>query len=74
MAIIVVEQGYRGRGVRNLLVGRFEDLARNKKFLKITLTVADGNEAIHLYRRSGYKETDLPSRFANGFIDMFKQL
>lgn len=74
MAIIVVEEAYRGREVGKVLVGRFEDLARGRKFPKITLTVADGNKAITLYSRLSYEKTDFPSRFANGYMDMFKSL
>jgi len=54
---MIVDQDYRNRGIGTQLILHLEELAkRNFKLEVLYLEVFQGNPAISLYRRMGYKE------------------
>ena len=61
---IIVDENYRNLGIGRALIEHFEKEARDKfKIEFLHLEVYDGNPAIHLYERMGFKEYGRHSRF-----------
>jgi ribosomal protein S18 acetylase RimI-like enzyme len=47
----------RGRGIGEMLIAQAEKELKNRGFSSLTLAVAKGNPAKHLYDRIGFRET-----------------
>ena len=61
---ILVDEAFRGRGVGTQLIRSLKKLAQEKFHIEILhLEVYDGNPAIHLYQREGFKEFGCQSLF-----------
>jgi ribosomal-protein-alanine N-acetyltransferase len=54
LLLIAVEPAHRRRGIGQLLLDHFLDIARGAGATKVHLEVRDGNPAIGMYRRSGF--------------------
>lgn len=60
---IIIDNACRGKGYGKLLLKKIEEIARERKYCKITLEVREDNyRAQNLYRELGYKNT-LPVMF-----------
>lgn len=57
---VVVDAGFRGRGVASAMLGEVERVARERGCCKLTLEVLEGNgPARHVYRRFGFSPYQL---------------
>ena len=62
--VIVVDKAYRGRGIGKALIEQLEELAKTKFGIKkLFLEIYEGNRAINLYRRLGFKEVGVQESF-----------
>nr|WP_237536022.1 GNAT family N-acetyltransferase [Streptomyces sp. SID3343] len=57
---LVVDPALRGRGLGQQLVGRLEDGARRTGHRAVLLYCLEGNPAVRLYQRHGYRHTSTP--------------
>ena len=53
---VAVEAGSRGRGIGERLIVELSDVVREGGAERMSLSVSQGNPAIHLYLRLGYRE------------------
>ena len=61
---ILVKEEMRGKGVGRILIEKLMELAKEKfKIEVLHLEVYEGNPAIHLYERSGFKQFGCQTRF-----------
>lgn len=61
---IIVDEAYRGKGVGTVLIQELIRLAKdNHKIEMMHLEVYEGNPAINLYRRMGFKEFGIQRHF-----------
>ena len=61
---IIVEEKYRGKGIGKALLEHLIKLAKEEHQMEfLHLEVYDGNPAIHLYQRTGFKEYGCHRRF-----------
>lgn len=61
---IIVNEEFRNRGIGKALIEHFEKIAREKFNIELLhLEVYEGNPAIHLYERLGFKEYGRHPRF-----------
>jgi putative acetyltransferase len=61
---IIVGEGFRGKGVGTALLKHLMKIAKEEFHIEILhLEVYDGNPAIHLYQRMGFKEYGRHPRF-----------
>ena len=51
---LLVAEGFRGRGLGSILLGRFEDEARKRRCARVILRAVKGSAAEDFYRRRGY--------------------
>ena len=56
LLLLAVRRDAQGRGIGKALLNRFIADALERGATQLHLEVRDGNEAIHLYRQSGFKE------------------
>ncbi|MFN3389906.1 MAG: ribosomal protein S18-alanine N-acetyltransferase [Allosphingosinicella sp.] len=66
LLLLAVARRAQGRGVGALLVRRFMDDARARGARRLHLEVRDGNHAVALYRRLGFREVGRRRNYYSG--------
>ena len=66
LLLLAVDPKYRRRGVGRSLLNRFMDQARNEGTSRVHLEVRDGNPAVVMYRRAGFKAVGRRRKYYHG--------
>jgi len=66
LLLLAVRRSSQGRGVGQMLLDRFASIAVSKGAEQLHLEVRQGNHAISLYSRNGYREVGRRRNYYNG--------
>jgi ribosomal-protein-alanine N-acetyltransferase len=66
LLLLAVARSSQGRGVGQLLLDRFAAVAASKGAEQLHLEVREGNHAVSLYRRNGYREVGRRRNYYRG--------
>jgi [ribosomal protein S18]-alanine N-acetyltransferase len=66
LLLLAVRSDSQGRGIGQQLLDRFVAEARRRGAEHLHLEVRDGNDAIHLYRRSGFRQVGRRKNYYSG--------
>ena len=66
LLLLAVARARQGQGVGALLVDRFLAVARQKGVEEVHLEVRDGNPALQLYRKAGFREVGRRKNYYSG--------
>jgi [ribosomal protein S18]-alanine N-acetyltransferase len=66
LLLLAVARPDQGRGIGALLLDRFVTLSREKGVEEVHLEVREGNPALHLYRRAGFREVGRRRNYYSG--------
>lgn len=66
LLLLAVERSSQGRGVGQMLLDRFAAVAGSKGAEQLHLEVREGNHAVSLYRRNGYREVGRRRNYYGG--------
>ncbi|HEX6376078.1 MAG TPA: ribosomal protein S18-alanine N-acetyltransferase [Allosphingosinicella sp.] len=66
LLLLAVGRSSQGKGVGQLLLDRFAAVAASKGAEQLHLEVREGNHAVSLYRRNGYREVGRRHNYYNG--------
>jgi ribosomal-protein-alanine N-acetyltransferase len=66
LLLLAVGRSSQGKGVGQLLLDRFAAVAASKGAEQLHLEVRDGNHAVNLYSRNGYREVGRRRNYYNG--------
>jgi ribosomal-protein-alanine N-acetyltransferase len=66
LLLLAVGRSSQGRGVGQLLLDRFATVAASKGAEQLHLEVREGNHAVSLYRRNGYREVGRRRNYYSG--------
>lgn len=66
LLLLAVRRGAQGAGVGRLLLDRFVESATSRGAEKLHLEVRDGNRALGLYHRAGFRELGRRRNYYNG--------
>jgi len=66
LLLLAVKRGAQGSGVGRLLLERFIEAAARRGAEKLHLEVRDGNRALRLYQRAGFREIGRRRNYYNG--------
>ncbi|HEX8573132.1 MAG TPA: ribosomal protein S18-alanine N-acetyltransferase [Allosphingosinicella sp.] len=66
LLLLAVGRSWQGQGVGQLLLDRFSAVAASKGAQQLHLEVREGNHAVSLYRRNGYREVGRRRNYYGG--------
>ncbi|MFL6844520.1 MAG: GNAT family N-acetyltransferase [Allosphingosinicella sp.] len=66
LLLLAVRRSWQGKGVGHLLLDRFAAIAASKGAEQLHLEVREGNHAVSLYRRNGYREVGRRRHYYSG--------
>jgi ribosomal-protein-alanine N-acetyltransferase len=66
LLLLAVSRGDQGQGIGAMLIERFLTVARQKGVEAVHLEVRDGNPALELYRRAGFREVGRRRNYYSG--------
>ena len=66
LLLLAVGRSWQGQGVGQMLLDRFATLAASKGAEQLHLEVREGNHAVSLYRRNGYREVGRRRNYYGG--------
>lgn len=66
LLLLAVHRSSQGKGVGQMLLDRFAALATSKGAEQLHLEVREGNHAVRLYSRNGYREVGRRRNYYNG--------
>jgi ribosomal-protein-alanine N-acetyltransferase len=66
LLLLAVKKEFQGRGVGQNLLDRFISAATSRGAEQLHLEVRDGNHAVSLYRRAGFREVGRRKHYYNG--------
>jgi ribosomal-protein-alanine N-acetyltransferase len=66
LLLLAVHRSSQGKGVGRLLLDRFGSVAASKGAEQLHLEVREGNHAVRLYSRNGYREVGRRRNYYNG--------
>jgi len=66
LLLLAVRRGAQGRGVGRRLLDRFVEVAGNRGAEQLHLEVRDGNHAVGLYARAGFREVGRRRNYYHG--------
>jgi len=66
LLLLAVDRSSQGRGVGQMLLDRFAAVAASKGAEQLHLEVREGNHAVSLYRRNGYREVGRRRNYYSG--------
>jgi ribosomal-protein-alanine N-acetyltransferase len=66
LLLLAVRRSSQGKGVGQMLLDRFASVAVNKGAEQLHLEVREGNHAVSLYSRNGYREVGRRRNYYNG--------
>jgi len=66
LLLLAVDRSSQGRGVGRMLLDRFSAVAASKGAEQLHLEVREGNHAVSLYRRNGYREVGRRRNYYSG--------
>lgn len=66
LLLLAVSRQHQGQGVGAMLLERFARIAQAKGVEKLHLEVRDGNPALHLYERFGFREVGRRRNYYSG--------
>jgi ribosomal-protein-alanine N-acetyltransferase len=66
LLLLAVRRSYQGKGVGQMLLDRFATVAASKGAEQLHLEVRQGNHAVSLYSRNGYREVGRRRNYYNG--------
>jgi [ribosomal protein S18]-alanine N-acetyltransferase len=66
LLLLAVARPWQGEGVGQLLLDRFASVAGSKGAQQLHLEVREGNHAVSLYRRNGYREVGRRRNYYSG--------
>jgi ribosomal-protein-alanine N-acetyltransferase len=66
LLLLAVDRSSQRKGVGQLLLDRFAAVARSKGAEQLHLEVREGNHAVSLYRRNGYREVGRRRNYYSG--------
>lgn len=66
LLLLAVHRSSQGKGVGQLLLDRFGSVAASKGAEQLHLEVREGNHAVRLYSRNGYREVGRRSNYYSG--------
>ena len=66
LLLLAVERAWQGKGVGQMLLDGFAAVAASKGAEQLHLEVREGNHAVSLYRRNGYREVGRRRNYYSG--------
>jgi ribosomal-protein-alanine N-acetyltransferase len=66
LLLLAVDRSSQGRGVGQMLLDRFSAVASSKGAEQLHLEVREGNHAVSLYKRNGYREVGRRRNYYSG--------
>lgn len=66
LLLLAVRSGHRGRGVGQILLRRFADIATSRGATRLHLEVRDGNRAVSLYTKAGFAQVGRRRNYYRG--------
>jgi ribosomal-protein-alanine N-acetyltransferase len=66
LLLLAVERSSQGKGIGQSLLDRFVGVAASKGAEQLHLEVREGNHAVSLYRRNGFREVGRRANYYNG--------
>lgn len=66
LLLLAVRRSYQGKGIGQMLLDRFAMVAGSKGAEQLHLEVRQGNHAVSLYSRNGYREVGRRRNYYNG--------
>jgi ribosomal-protein-alanine N-acetyltransferase len=66
LLLLAVSRSSQGKGVGQMLLDRFAEVATSKGAEQLHLEVREGNHAVSLYRRNGYREVGRRRNYYSG--------
>ena len=66
LLLLAVARRWQGKGVGQMLLDRFAAVAANKGAQQLHLEVREGNHAVNLYKRNGYREVGRRRNYYSG--------
>ena len=66
LLLLAVDRTSQGRGIGQMLLDRFAAVAASKGAEQLHLEVREGNHAVSLYRRNGYREVGRRRNYYSG--------
>ena len=66
LLLLAVDRSSQGKGVGQMLLDRFAAVATSKGAEQLHLEVREGNHAVSLYRRNGYREVGRRRNYYSG--------